>query len=421
MGNAERLLTLVPRNRDDEVVQCGSVLGHQIALGEQLAQDDVSHAEPDRGQRLSSYQLEQVIVPPATADRPQIALAVEELEDDPRVVCEPANDPKVDLDVLSQIHRTECVHVRRESLQLGPDVVAGAETIPEGIEPCAVEQVEYAGRLRVVEPGVGHEGLHRLFPWPTFQLVHHAERRGEPLLRDAMRGEQRREKPSIGHPSVKMIRGETELTDSVDRHGQDLGVRGKTFLSNDIHVPLEVLPQPPALLTLVAEELGDREPPDRLAHRSAPVTEDPGERGRHLRTQRHRTVSLVREGVQLVHDLVATLLDVEIEGFKRRTVVLEKAVAPGNPAPRVNDVRTKREVFRWEVPEAWKPREARGCHGGAESSGGRIEFNRGDRCRAASWRSPPCGRSRSRPRCPFRHPRPLPATPERSPRPPLPA
>ncbi len=44
----------------------------------------------------------------------------------------------------------------------------------------------------------------------------------------------------------------------------DLGVAQRTRLADQVAVELEVLPQPAPLLPFVAEELGDREPADRL-------------------------------------------------------------------------------------------------------------------------------------------------------------
>ena len=44
-----------------------------------------------------------------------------------------------------------------------------------------------------------------------------------------------------------------------------------------VHVPLEVLPQPPPLLTLVAKKLGQGEPADGFGHGPTSVSQDSGE------------------------------------------------------------------------------------------------------------------------------------------------
>ena len=130
-------------------------------------------------------------------------------------------------------------------------------------------------------------------------------------------------------------------------------------LAHDVHVPLEVLAQPPALRALVAEELRDREPADRLAQPARARAHHPRERGRHLRPQRDLPPALVLEVVELADDLRAALLDVELERFERRAVVLLEPVAPRDLAPRVDDVRANGKVFGVEIPESRQTSECR--------------------------------------------------------------
>src|SRR6266496_4096333 len=70
--------------------------------------------------------------------------------------------------------------------------------------------------------------------------------------------------PAIRHPEPHVGRLEAERPHDVQRRRDDFGVRRWPGLPDDVHVELEVLPQPAPLLSLVTEQLGDREPADRL-------------------------------------------------------------------------------------------------------------------------------------------------------------
>jgi hypothetical protein len=81
-------------------------------------------------------------------------------------------------------------------------------------------------------------------------------------------------------------------------------------LADQVAVELEVFAQPSALLPLVAKELRNRKPADRLAQAVGPGGHHPGQGRGHLRAQRNRPVPLVHEVVELPDDLIPALLAV---------------------------------------------------------------------------------------------------------------
>ena len=66
------------------------------AIAQQLAEHDVAHAEAERGQIDAAERLQQLVVASAAADRAQLALRVEQLEDDAGVVRQPAHDREIE-------------------------------------------------------------------------------------------------------------------------------------------------------------------------------------------------------------------------------------------------------------------------------------------------------------------------------------
>ena len=67
---------------------------------DQFAKHNVAHGETECGQRHRAVTelSDQIVVPPATRDGAEFSGAIEHLEDDPRVVGEPADDSYIDLD-----------------------------------------------------------------------------------------------------------------------------------------------------------------------------------------------------------------------------------------------------------------------------------------------------------------------------------
>ena len=113
-----------------------------------------------------------------------------------------------------------------------------------------------------------------------------------------------------------------------------------------------MLAQAAALLLLVAEQLRDGEPLDRLLVVAMMRPDHAGQRGRHLGPQRHRAVALVHEVEKLTDDFIAGFLRVKFERFQRRAVVLAKPIAPRHVAPLIKDIAANGECFGIKVAKA---------------------------------------------------------------------
>ena len=113
-------------------------------------------------------------------------------------------------------------------------------------------------------------------------------------------------------------------------------------------------------LPLVAEELGNGKPPDRLPEHLGTRGYHPGQCRRHLRPERDLTLALVREGIELADDFVSTLCRIQLERLERRSVILLESVPRGNGPPRLEDVGAVREIDGRELA---KPRQSLTFHG----------------------------------------------------------
>src|SRR5690606_27488754 len=141
----------------------------------------------------------------------------------------------------------------------------------------------------------------------------------------------------------------------------------------------------------------------------------PGQGRRHLRPERDRAPALVLEVVELANDLLAALLDVELERLERRSVILLKTVATCRFPPRAHDVRANREILGIEIPKAWQTREGRHARESRRPVRERASARpRQERRSPPSPRAPARGDSSRRPRygrsqsqgSPRRYPRP---------------
>jgi len=136
-------------------------------------------------------------------------------------------------------------------------------------------------------------------------------------LRDTSPQQQRPQHAPVGDPRLHVRRAEAERPHDVDRRRDQLGIRERPRLADDVHVELKVLAQSPPLLPFVAEQLGDREPADRLLEGLGVGGHHAGQRGGHFGPQRHVAVAFVPKRIQLLHDFVAALLGVELQGLER--------------------------------------------------------------------------------------------------------
>ena len=100
-----------------------------------------------------------------------------------------------------------------------------------------------------------------------------------------------------------------------------------------------MLAQPAALLPLVAEQLRDREPADRLPEPVGARRDHARQCRRHLRPQRDLPPALVLEAVELPDDLVAALGRVQLQRLEWWPVVLLEAVPGCHRPPGREDVR----------------------------------------------------------------------------------
>src|SRR2546422_1455929 len=189
-------------------------------------------------------------------------------------------------------------------------------------------------------------------PQDALALVDHFERRRQLHLRKAATQQQGPEDAPVRHPDLDISRPEPERPHDVDRRGDQLGVGRGAGLADDVHVELEVLPQASSLLPLVAKQLREREPADRLFQGLGPRAHHARERRGHLGAQRHLAATLVLECVQLLHDLRTALLGIELQRLERRPVVLLEAVAARHLAPGGEDRVPESEVFRVKVAKA---------------------------------------------------------------------
>ena len=134
-----------------------------------------------------------------------------------------------------------------------------------------------------------------------------------------------------------------------ERDELDVGL--EAGLADDVAVELVMLAQAALLLALVAEDLRDGEPLERLFEILVPRGDEARERGRHFGTQRDVAVALVLEVVKLRDDFVARLFGEEVERLERRAVVLDEAVAMRDVAPLGEDGVAKGAVVGIEVAE----------------------------------------------------------------------
>ena len=187
----------------------------------------------------------------------------------------------------------------------------------------------------------------------AFPLVEGGEHWRDLFFPNAIARRQLRHKDTpVGHPQADVLRAQAVGSGDVDDRGHDLGVGRRTRLADDVHVELKVLPEPPPLLALVPEQLGDGEPPDRLFQGLCPRPNHSRERGRHFRSQGDAPVTLVREFVELADDFLSALRRVQLQRLERRSIVLLEAIATRDLAPGREDVVAEGEFFGVKVAKS---------------------------------------------------------------------
>src|SRR6185437_15785895 len=136
------------------IKKASSFVDGRAALLQKLSQDDVSHAEPEGGEIGAAERLQQPVVAAAAAHGPQRLTGVEQLEDNPGVVSEPADDREIDRDEVPQSHGLQ-----------GPDGLA--QRLPRLLPALHLAKRGQDG----VEPAQRRDLEHRVrFPFPDARL-----------------------------------------------------------------------------------------------------------------------------------------------------------------------------------------------------------------------------------------------------------
>ena len=239
---------------------------------------------PSAGRSTPPDGAEQVVVAAAAADGAQLALGVEQLEDGAGVVGEPAHDGEV------EARRTRRAPSRPGAVdrlaQRLPAAASGggnaaAPGRPSAGCPAAISSraigarptpasTQRLPRDRVLgaRPACRAPGTRQRSGASLRLPIRAAARRGAGGRRAAP-GRRARSRPSARITSI----ASAMISASAQR----------ARLADQVAVELEVLPQPAALLPLVAEQLRNREPADRLLEPVGARRHHARQRRRHLR------------------------------------------------------------------------------------------------------------------------------------------
>ncbi len=274
---------------------------------------------------------DEIVVTTAAGDRAQLAGAIENLEDDPGVVSQAADNGEVDLHVIRQAALLELPN----------------ELVELFAPAAAVEHLEDRA-------GEGTEALGRFLARLTFALVDHSEQFAPALFRHILRAEQIGPEFAVAQPNDDVLGGETEAAQEIDREGDDLHIRRGRSVADQVAVELVMFAQTAALLFFVTKTLRDGEPLQRLAEFAFMRRDDTGQTGRELRAHRYFAVTFVGEIKKLPDDFGAALFLIELGRLENGRVPFHKTVAAANVAPARKDGVTKGAVVGQEIAEAGK-------------------------------------------------------------------
>src|SRR3989454_825919 len=263
-----------------------------------------------------------------------------------------SNDREVHRDEIPEPHRLQGSDGLAQRLTRLLATLYLAERGQCGVEPTQRRDFEHGVRFPFPD-SCFRKDLRDPFSRNPLALVDRLERRAELPLAQAAPEQQGAQHAPIGHPDLHVARPQPEGAHDVDRGRDQLRVGQRARFAEDVHVELKVLPQPSPLLPLVAEQLRDREPADRLLECLGVRPHHAGEGGRHLGAQRDLAPALVVECGQLLHDLFTALVRIQLQWLERRAVVFLKSVAPRDLAPGGEDVVTESQFVGVEVTEAW--------------------------------------------------------------------
>ena len=171
----------------------------------------------------AAHQLDEIVVAPAAGYRPKLALPVERLKDDARVIGQAANDLVVNLHVVPQPPRLQVAHN-------GPQLRGGLAFLDEGGNGASREA--HAAQLLVALLG-------RL----SFQLVYDLEELVFPGRITVVLEEEVVPGITAAEPNDEVLRGQSERAERINQQGDQLGICGRIGLTDNVGVELEVLPQ----------------------------------------------------------------------------------------------------------------------------------------------------------------------------------
>ena len=99
-----------------------------------------------------------------------------------------------------------------------------------------------------------------------------------------------------------------------------------------------MLAQAPFLLALIAKELRQGEPFERLFVPPLTGGDHARQRGRHFRAKRNLPLAFIGEMVELADDFLAALSGEEFQWFQWGTIVFVETVAPRQAAPSIENI-----------------------------------------------------------------------------------
>ena len=98
-------------------------------------------AKPTAGSGGAAELPDQVVVAPAARQGPQFALPVEGLEDEARVVGEPAHDAEVDLDKVAEAHGRKPLEKLAPVARAGPPAGAAPDRRPSAFSSASIDRI----------------------------------------------------------------------------------------------------------------------------------------------------------------------------------------------------------------------------------------------------------------------------------------
>ena len=168
--------------------------------------------------------------------------------------------------------------------------------------------------------------------------VDRREHRSDPRLIKTEGAEVMEPEVPVTQPHVEILFREPEGAQALHQERDQLDLRLRTWLAEDVRVELEEASSTPLLHPFIAEELADAEPLDRPPQRVGARANQPADGRGHLGPQRHFTPTLVGETEKLRLDLVTRLGLVQFQRLQHGRVVLREPKAGCRLAPQPENV-----------------------------------------------------------------------------------